>query len=230
MTTSHLLPFKKIILGSGSPRRKQLLEGLGWPVTVIKKDVDETIVPGLNGETIAMLLAEKKAKAFDGKLSPDELLITADTIVCLEHQVLGKPVDRNDAISMLKRLQGNTHQVFTGVCLTIGAKRHYFAIETAVTFHPLSDSAIESYIDHYQPYDKAGAYGAQETLSPGINPLSEKELYFLSSVNKPKLFQETLAIDQLKQVPIIASINGSYFNVMGLPLAELWDELKNFAS
>jgi septum formation protein len=227
MNNLSQLPFTKIVLGSGSPRRKQLLEGLGWPVTVVKKEVDESLPPGAKRGSIAMQLAEKKAMAFDGDLPADFLLITADTIVCLGEEVLGKPIDREDAIRMLEKLQGQTHQVYTGVCLTLGRIRHCFSTETHVRFFSLSEEMIASYIDHYQPYDKAGSYGAQEGLPPGINPLSEKEKLFLSQIKNPTLFEDSLAVDPAKQVPIIAQIDGSYFNVMGLPVVELWQELQH---
>ncbi|MEY4594573.1 MAG: septum formation protein Maf [Bacteroidota bacterium] len=223
-----LPPFKKIILGSGSPRRKQLLEGLGWPVTVRKKDVEELFPDHLKAAHIPLHLAELKAMAFDPELTDDELLITADTIVWLNDIVLGKPVDEADAINTLKKLQGNTHQVFTGVCLTWKNQRHCFSTSTDVTFRHLTEASIIDYVKHYQPMDKAGAYGAQECLPAGMDPLSENEKLFLQQIGKPNLFTESLAVDAAKHVPIIEKINGSYFNVMGLPLVELWAELQQF--
>jgi septum formation protein len=221
--------FQTIILGSGSPRRKQLLEGLGWPVEVRKPDVEELFPLHLKRGDIPMHLAELKAMAFDGMLKEDELLITADTIVWLEEAVLGKPIDALDAVQMLERLQGKTHQVYTGVCLTHDGQRHCFQTCTHVTFQTLRRSDIEMYVQHYQPFDKAGSYGAQEGLPPGFNPLSPYEHEFLVKIGKPHLFEESLAVDPSRQVPIIATINGSYFNVMGLPIAELWDELHLFS-
>ena len=221
--------FKKIILGSASPRRKQLLEGLGWPVTVRKMDVDELFPDHLKAAQIPLHLAELKAMAFDPELKDDELLITADTIVWLNNTVLGKPVDETDAINTLKKLQGNTHQVFTGVCLTWKNQRHCFSTCTDVSFRPLNEDSIIDYVRHYQPMDKAGAYGAQECLPSGMNPLSDKEKLFLLEIGKPDLFERSLAVDASQHVPIIESINGSYFNVMGLPLVELWTELQHFA-
>lgn len=221
--------FHTILLGSGSPRRKQLLEGLGWPVTVVKKDVDETVPPGLERGFIPMQLAEKKAMAFDHELKPDQLLITADTIVWLDDEVLGKPVDEQDAVNMLSSLQGKKHQVYTGVCMTYNSHRHCFQVKTDVTFFPMDHDRILDYVRHYKPYDKAGAYGAQEGLPEGMDPLSDREQEFLAAIGKPGLFKESIAVDEKKRVDIIRKIEGSYFNVMGLPLAELWDELQHFS-
>ncbi|MFM8431678.1 MAG: Maf family protein [Bacteroidota bacterium] len=227
-TSSVPQRFRKIILGSGSPRRKQLLEGLGWPVRVVKKDVDETIQPGLERGLIPMQLAEKKAMAFDGEMENEVLLITADTIVWLDGAVLGKPVDEQEAKKMLFSLQGKTHQVYTGVCLTLNGQRHCFSVKTDVTFFSMNENKIMDYIRHYRPFDKAGSYGAQEGLPDGLNPLSDKERDFLLDMGKPDLFEQSVAADKNKRVDIIRRIDGSYFNVMGLPLAELWDELQKF--
>lgn len=225
-----MLPsFHNIILGSGSPRRKQLLEGLGWPVKVVKKDVEEIFPDDLQGALIPIHLAELKAMAFDNELHEDELLITADTIVWMDGKVLGKPSDEKEATDTLLQLQGKTHEVFTGVCLTYRNQRHCFSTCTRVTFSPLDKNTIMDYVKHYRPLDKAGAYGAQECLPAGMNPLSLKEISFLKKIGKPELFTESLAADPDRHVPIIASIDGSYFNVMGLPLAELWDELQLFS-
>jgi septum formation protein len=220
--------FRTIILGSSSPRRKQLLEGLGWPVIVRKKDVEEIFPDQLQADQIPLHLAELKAKAFERELQDDELLITADTIVWMNGKVLGKPVDEQEAIETLTKLQGNTHEVYTGVCLTWKNRRHCFSTRTAVTFRTLSAQIIGDYVQHYRPLDKAGAYGAQECLPADMNPLSEKEKAFLKEIGKPRLFEESLAVDAAQHVPIIETINGSYFNVMGLPVAELWEELNLF--
>lgn len=225
-----LPPFRKITLGSASPRRKQLLEGLGWPVKVRTKDVDEVFPVHLKEASIPLHLAELKAMAFDAELESDELLITADTIVWLDGNVLGKPVDAADAFRMLSALQDKTHQVFTGVCLTFNGRRHCFSVRTDVTFQPLSASTIDSYISHYHPMDKAGSYGAQECLPAGMDPLSSHEKEFLGRIGKTELFRSSLAADPGRLVPMIERIDGSYFNVMGLPVAELWDELTHFSN
>ncbi|MFM2134757.1 MAG: septum formation protein Maf [Bacteroidota bacterium] len=225
-----LPPFRKIILGSGSPRRKQLLEGLGWPITVHTKELDEIFPEHLTEANIPLHLAELKAMAFDQELKQDELLITADTIVWLNGKVLGKPIDENDAKRMLSVLQNNTHQVFTGVCLTFDGRRHCFSVRTDVTFEPLSAETIESYVTHYRPMDKAGSYGAQECLPPEADPLSKEEKIFLERIGKKELFRSSLASDPERLVPMIKRIDGSYFNVMGLPVAELWEELIHFSN
>lgn len=223
-----LTSYPELLLGSGSPRRRQLLEGIGWPIQVLRKDVPEVPPGHLQGAEVALHLAEFKAMAFDEALAAGQLLLTADTIVWQDGHVLGKPVDRADAVRILDRLQGNRHQVFTGVCLSLLGKRYCFSVETTVTFRPLSSSEIETYIDEYQPYDKAGAYGAQECLPKNMNPCSTEERAFLEQLGKPRLFEESLAADPDKHVPIISSIDGSYFNVMGLPIFELYRELDRF--
>lgn len=176
-----------------------------------------------------MHLAELKAMAFDHELHADELLITADTIVWLNGKVLGKPTDASDAIQMLSALQDRTHQVYTGVCLTFNGRRHCFSVRTDVTFKPLSVGTIEAYVTHYRPMDKAGSYGAQECLPAGMDPLSKEEKIFLGRIGKTELFRSSLAADPNRLVPMIERIDGSYFNVMGLPVAELWEELTHFS-
>ncbi|MFM2206261.1 MAG: hypothetical protein RL213_236 [Bacteroidota bacterium] len=225
-----LPPFSKIVLGSASPRRKQLLEGLGWPVVVRKKEVDEVFPSHLKQEEIPVHLAELKAMAFDGDISAEELLVTADTIVWLDGKVLGKPVDEEDACRMLHELQGKTHQVFTGVSLTCAGRRHCFSVRTDVTFKQLAAATITDYVLHYRPMDKAGSYGAQECLPAGMDPLADHEREFLERIGRPGLFRDSLAVDPQRQVPMIERIDGSYFNVMGLPVAELWDELEHFST
>lgn len=220
--------FPTLLLGSGSPRRRQLLEGIGWPVKVIRKDVPEEPPPHLRGAEVALHLAEFKAMAIDGEIPDGALLLTADTIVWQHDRVLGKPADREDALNILQHLQGNRHQVYTGVCLSTPARRHCFSVGTTVSFRSLSRAEIEAYVDHYQPFDKAGAYGAQECLPAGWNPCSPAERDFLEKLGRPRLFEASLAADPGRHVPIIAAIEGSYFNVMGLPLAELYLELDSF--
>ena len=152
---------------------------------VLRKDVPEVPPGHLKGAEVALHLAEFKAMAFDEALAAGQLLLTADTIVWQDGHVLGKPVDRADAVRILDRLQGNRHQVFTGVCLSLLGKRYCFSVETTVTFRRLSSSEIETYIDEYQPYDKAGAYGAQECLPKNMNPCSTEERAFLDHLGKP---------------------------------------------
>jgi septum formation protein len=184
----------KIILASGSPRRRQLLTDMGLPYETRLREVDERFPPTLRRAEVAEYLARHKADAYRPDLAPDELLLTADTIVCLGDDVLNKPADAVEARAMLTRLQGRAHQVYTGVCLLPGDGRApvVFADETTVHFRPLSPADIAFYVEHYQPLDKAGAYGAQDWLG-------------------------LVAIDRLE---------GSYFNVMGLPTHRVWAALR----
>ena len=153
----------RIVLASQSPRRKELLAGLGLEYeTRVLPDVDESFPPELIGGDIPMYIAREKAEAYRPSLSADELLITADTIVWLGGTVLGKPVDRDDALRMLGLLSGRTHEVYTGVCLTTIRWQHTFTARTEVRFCPLDEEEITWYVDRYRPFDKAGAYGVQE--------------------------------------------------------------------
>ena len=155
----------KIILASNSPRRRELLSGLGVDYEVkIVPGIDETYPESLNGEEIPVYIAKEKANAYRASLQPDELVITADTIVYVDGMVLGKPVDEADACRMLRMLSGRTHQVITGVCLTTVDFQKSFASVTEVTFDTLSDEEIGYYVEKYRPMDKAGSYGVQEWI------------------------------------------------------------------
>lgn len=155
----------KIILASNSPRRRELLSGLGVDYEVkIVPGIDETYPESLNGEEIPVYIAQEKANAYRTFLQPDELVITADTIVYVDGMVLGKPVDEADACRMLRMLSGRTHQVITGVCLTTVDFQKSFASVTEVTFDTLSDEEIGYYVEKYRPMDKAGSYGVQEWI------------------------------------------------------------------
>lgn len=185
----------KIILASNSPRRKELLGGLGLTFEVkTLPGIDESYPSGLTGEEIPMHISFKKAQAYDNQLTDDVLLITADTIVYLNGLVLGKPVDEADAIDMLTRLSGCTHEVITGVTIKANQKAKSFSVVSKVTFASLTAEEIRYYVQHYKPYDKAGAYGIQEWIG------------FVG----------------------VQSLEGSYFNVMGLPIQRLYQELKEF--
>ena len=181
----------KIILASNSPRRKELLAGLGLDYEVrTLQGLDESYPEGLSMEEIPQYISRKKAAAYS--LGADELLITADTIVYLDGEVLGKPADEAEAKEMLRKLSGKTHQVVTGVTLTWGGNQHSFASVSQVTFAELSEAEIDHYVTHYRPLDKAGAYGIQE---------------WIGYVG-------------------VTSLQGSYFNVMGLPVQRLYSEMK----
>ena len=153
----------KIILASNSPRRKELLGGLGVDFEVkVLNGVDESYPDTLPAKDVAEYIATEKAAAYT--VQEDELLITADTVVIVGQDILGKPKDAADACRMLRELSGKTHQVVTGVCLTTSKEQRRFSVTTDVTFKQLSDAEIEYYVDKYKPFDKAGAYGIQEWI------------------------------------------------------------------
>ena len=187
--------FMKLILASNSPRRKELLAGLELPFEVrVLSGIDERYPDILQGEEIPRYISAQKARAYLPTLADDELLITADTVVMLEGRVLGKPHDREDAIRMLTDLSGRTHEVITGVTLATVESQKSFASVSRVTFASLHPDDIIHYVDHYRPFDKAGAYGIQEWIG------------FIG----------------------VTRIEGSYFNVMGLPVQRLYEELRRF--
>jgi len=152
------------ILGSGSPRRKELLAGIGVEFTIRTKDTEEIYPEHLIPQDVPLFLAELKAKALLPDLAEHETVICADTVVILDEEIIGKPIDREDAISMLKRLSGKTHEVVTGVFIGNAEKQLLQADSTMVTFATLTDDEIANYVDRYQPFDKAGSYGVQEWL------------------------------------------------------------------
>ncbi|MBI5217557.1 MAG: septum formation protein Maf [Bacteroidia bacterium] len=183
-----------IILASRSPRRQQLLKGLDIPFTVKTLEIEEKFPEHLSKYEIPVYLAELKTKAFEKNMLENDLVITADTIVWLDGETLGKPQDYNDAVRILKKLSGEKHEVITGVCIKTKAKSVKFHALTDVYFKKLSDEEIGYYLDHYKPYDKAGAYGVQEWIG-------------------------YIAVE---------CVEGSYFNVMGLPIQRLYEHLKEF--
>lgn len=155
----------KVILASNSPRRKELLAGLGVDYEVrTLPDVDESYPETLKGADIPLYIAKEKADAYLDMMQPGELMITADTIVWLDGKVLGKPADREDALRMLREMSGRTHEVFTGVCITTTEWQHSFTAQTEVRFASLSEEEINYYVDQFKPMDKAGAYGVQEWI------------------------------------------------------------------
>ena len=190
---SNLTNFQ-IILGSQSPRRQELLNGLNIHFEVKVIDVEETYPSQLVGVDIPMYLAEKKADAFLDSMNENTLLITADTIVWHEGRVFGKPTAKADATRMLKALSGKTHQVITGVCISTLYKRKTFHVISEVRFARLTPEEIEYYLQNFEPYDKAGSYGVQEWIG------------YIG----------------------VEYIEGSYFNVMGLPIQRLYTELKRW--
>ena len=155
----------KLILASNSPRRRQLLTDLGLAYEIRLREVDEDFPPHLCRAAVAEYLAAHKAAAYLPDLAPDEVVLTADTIVCLGDDVLNKPADAAEAAAMLTRLQGRAHDVFTAVCLRTGDGRQVvFSDQTTVHFRALSAAEIAHYIATARPFDKAGAYGAQDWL------------------------------------------------------------------
>lgn len=155
----------KLILASNSPRRKELLAGLGLPFEVrVLQDIDESYPDDLPVSEVALYIAGKKADAYRTIVNDDELIITADTVVIVGDEILGKPVDEADAERMLRQLSGRIHQVTTGVCLLTASQERRFAVTTDVTFKELSDEEIRYYVTAYKPFDKAGAYGIQEWI------------------------------------------------------------------
>ena len=155
---------KKIILASQSPRRKQLLEWAEVEFDVRISNTDETFPSELNVEEVPVYIAKQKALAIAKEYGTDIPVLAADTIVVCDGEIIGKPKDRNDAISIIKKLSGKTHQVITGVYICENEKETYFADRTDVTFHPVTAEQIEFYVDKYKPYDKAGAYAIQEWI------------------------------------------------------------------
>ena len=184
----------KIILASRSPRRQQLLRELGLKFDVVVEEYDESYPGRSEWEEIARYVSYEKAALFRNRLSENEIVIAADTIVWCNNKVLGKPADREDAIAILKEISGNTHEVITGVSLRSKTEELTFSESTKVTFEAFSEEEIHYYIDNFKPYDKAGAYGIQEWI--GIIACSH--------------------------------IDGSYFNVVGLPVQRLYKELQKF--
>lgn len=183
----------RLVLASGSPRRRQLLTELGLRYEIRLREVDEAFPAHLRRAEIAEYLAAHKAAAYAPDLAPDEVVLTADTIVCLDDDVLNKPADEAEARAMLTRLQGRAHDVYTGVCLLAGdGRRVVFSDQTRVHFRPLAAAEIDFYVLTYQPLDKAGAYGAQDWLG----------------------------------MVAVTRLEGSYFNVMGLPVHRVWAELE----
>ncbi len=154
---------RPLVVASSSPRRQYLMRETGFTFTVEKPDVDESFPKELPVDQVAKYLAEKKAEYFRLTMK-DEIILTADTVVILGNQILNKPLDRNEAIEMLTNLAGNTHNVMTGVCILSKEKEISFDDLTEVSFQPLTHEEIIFYVDHYKPFDKAGAYGAQDWI------------------------------------------------------------------
>lgn len=187
----------KIVLASNSPRRRELLAGLGIDFTVrVIGGIDESWPKELKGEDIPLYISREKAAPYKAQIAPDELVITADTIVYVDGEVLGKPADKADAVRMLRLISGRWHEVITGVTLMTADRERSFAVTTRVKFCNLTEEEILQYVESGLPMDKAGAYGIQEWIGyVGVE-----------------------------------AIEGSYFNVVGLPVQRLYRELLLFCS
>ena len=190
-----ILSGRKLILASASPRRRELLAGLGVDFIIDTGNTFEEVIPsGLPHPQVPEYMAKGKSHGFHRELQSDEIIITADTMVLCEDEIMGKPKDREDAVRMIGKLQNNTHTVYTGVCIRSLEKEVSFTVGTNVQFGKLTPDEISYYIDTCKPFDKAGAYGVQEWIGYAA----------------------------------IKGIDGSYFNVVGLPVNRLYNELKNF--
>lgn len=184
-----------IILASNSPRRKELLRGLDIAFDVrVQPDIAEDYPADTAPADVAAYISREKANAYKDTIAENELIITADTVVIVGNEILGKPHDDAEAKEMLHKISGRKHQVITGVCLTTTEKQHCFSVSTDVTFKNLKEEEIDYYIETYSPLDKAGAYGIQEWIG------------YIG----------------------VTALEGSYFNVMGLPVQRIWEELNRF--
>lgn len=185
----------KIKLASNSPRRRELLSGLGLEYEVkLLPGIDETYPDSLEGEEIPLYIARKKAEAYRAVLQPEELVLTADTVVCIDGKVLGKPKDEEDACGMLRLLSGCAHQVITGVCLMTTTFQKSFASVTDVTFDVLSEEEIRYYVEKYRPMDKAGSYGVQEWIGfVGVTGL-RGSFYNVMGLPVQRLYKELKAL------------------------------------
>lgn len=187
-----LLLHKNIILASGSPRRQQFFKEMGLDFTLQLKEVEEIYPKHLKAAEITDFLAELKANAFDQQLKENDILITSDTIVWLQEKALGKPKDYEDAVAMLQQLANQTHEVITSVCIKTIDKTTVFHCSTKVTFTHLTVAQIRFYLDHYQPFDKAGSYGIQDWI--GLIGISKIEGSYTNVVGLPTemLFQKLM--------------------------------------
>lgn len=189
-----LVPYR-LLLASHSPRRQQLLRDCGLRYQLIDKyEVEEIYPPEIPVTEVPLFLSQLKSDAYPVPLLPNDILLTADTVVVLDGEVLGKPDGHDGAIAMLHKLSGRTHTVVTGVTFRTATRRHTFAALSDVHFRRLTDEEIAYYVDTYRPYDKAGSYGIQEWVGYAA----------------------------------IERIEGSFYNVMGLPVQKVYTELEKF--
>lgn len=195
MLLHERLRSRRLLLASQSPRRRELMTGCGIPFEPASRYACEERYPAsLAAEEVPAYLSQLKSEAYPASLAPNDILLTADTVVLHDGEVLGKPRDRADAIAMLRRLSGCRHTVVTGVTLRTAGRRRTFSARSDVWFRPLTDEEIAYYVDTFHPFDKAGSYGIQEWIGYAA----------------------------------IERIDGSFYNVMGLPVQRLYVELERF--
>ena len=193
MLLHERLASRRLLLASQSPRRRELIAGCGLPHTLAPKyDCEERYPAGTPAEEVPLYLSRLKSEAYPEPLAAGDILLTADTVVVVEGEVMGKPRDRSDAIAMLRRLSGRRHTVVTGVTLRSTERTRTFGARSEVGFRPLSDEEIAYYVDTFRPFDKAGSYGIQEWIGYAA----------------------------------IERIDGSFYNVMGLPIQRVYVELE----
>lgn len=185
----------RLLLASRSPRRRELLTGSGLPYSLAPAyDCEERYPPDMPAGQVPLYLSQLKSEAYPHALAPNDILLTADTVVIVDGRVIGKPADRDDARRMLRTLSGRSHTVVTGITLRTRERTHTFAARSDVWFRALADEEIDYYLDNYRPYDKAGSYGIQEWIGYAA----------------------------------IERIDGSFYNVMGLPIQKVYTELDKF--
>ena len=217
---------KSLVLASGSPRRAFLLKECGFQFSVKPTHAPEDFDEDMEVEVVPAFLATKKAQEAILSAKPDELILTADTVVIFNGTILNKPQSVQEAVQMLGLLSGNTHKVITAVCLATPSNLETIEETSWVTFHDLRTADIEKYVHQYKPMDKAGAYGAQECLPENYDPCSGHERAFLQRLKNTTILQKSKP-DPSDERPLIAikEIAGSYFNVMGLPIVKIYDKL-----
>lgn len=196
MLLHEKLRSRRLLLGSQSPRRRELMTACGLPyVLAANYDCEEIYPASLPADEVPLYLSRLKSEAYPSALAPDEILLTADTVVVLDDEVLGKPRGRDNAMAMLRRLAGRKHTVVSGVTLRTASRTHSFTATTDVWFRPLTKEEIIYYVDTFRPFDKAGSYGIQEWIGYAA----------------------------------IERIEGSFYNVMGLPVQKVYTELDKFS-